>query len=103
MQNGVLTFVFLAVASHACSPFSYCVAIASAHPQAILASPMGVVRLMDLLMEREVVRNEALLLLIGLSRASVDIQKIAAFEGAFDRLLTIIRWLRWPFRNGIVV
>ncbi|KAK9814747.1 hypothetical protein WJX72_010794 [[Myrmecia] bisecta] len=59
--------------------------------EAILASPMGVVRLMDMMAEREVIRNEALLLLIGLTRANADIQKIAAFEGAFDRLLNIIR------------
>ena len=59
--------------------------------QAVLASPMGVVRLMDMMNEREAIRNEALLLLIGLARSSQDIQKIAAFEGAFERLLKIIR------------
>ena len=59
--------------------------------QAILAAPMGVVRLMDLLGDaHEVIRNEAVLLLTGLTRASADIQKIAAFEGAFDRILQIL-------------
>ena len=59
--------------------------------QAILAAPMGVVRLMDLIGDgREAIRNEALLLMVGLTRSSPDIQKIAAFEGAFDRLLAII-------------
>ena len=59
--------------------------------QAILAAPMGVVRLMDLVSDaREAIRNEALLLLVGLTRSSPDIQKIAAFEGAFDRLLSTI-------------
>ena len=52
---------------------------------------MGVVRLMDMMNERDAIRNEALLLLIGLARANQDIQKIAAFEGAFERLLSIIR------------
>lgn len=59
--------------------------------QAVLAYPMGVVRLMDMMAEREVVRNEALLLMIVLTHSNADIQKIAAFEGAFDRLLTIIK------------
>lgn len=46
---------------------------------------MAVVRLMDLLAEREVIRNEALLLLVELSASSPEIAKIAAFEGVFDR------------------
>ena len=59
--------------------------------QAILAAPMGVVRLMDMVSDgREAIRNEALLLLVGLTRTNADIQKIAAFEGAFDALLSII-------------
>lgn len=59
--------------------------------QAILAAPMGVVRLMDTIADgREAIRNEVLLLLVGLTRSSPDIQKIAAFEGAFDRLLSIV-------------
>ncbi len=52
---------------------------------------MGVVRLMDMMAEREVVRNEALLLMIVLTHSNADIQKIAAFEGAFDRLFKIIK------------
>lgn len=62
--------------------------------QAILASPTGVVRLMDMMSQSDVIRNEALLLLISLAKANQDIQKIAAFEGAFDRLLKIIRCTR---------
>ncbi len=57
----------------------------------MLASHMGVVRLMDMMAEREAIRNEALLLLIRLTRDSTDIQKIAAFEGAFERVLSIVR------------
>ena len=59
--------------------------------QAVLAAPMGVVKLMDLLGDsHEVVRNEALLLLIGLAHVSPEVKRIAAFEGAFARLLAII-------------
>ena len=57
----------------------------------ILAYPMGVSRLMDLLSDsREVIRNDALLLLVHLTRSNANIQKIVAFENAFDRLLEIV-------------
>lgn len=52
---------------------------------------MSVARLGELLSEREALRNEALLLLGALSRGSSEAQKMLAFEGAFDRLLSIIR------------
>jgi len=59
--------------------------------QAILVSPLGVSRLMDLLSDnREVVRNDGLLLLIQLTKGNAAIQKIVAFENAFDRLLEVI-------------
>ncbi|RMX42738.1 hypothetical protein pdam_00014155 [Pocillopora damicornis] len=59
--------------------------------QCILVSPMGVSRLMDLLSDsREIIRNEGLLLLIQLTKSNAAIQKIVAFENAFDRLLEII-------------
>uniref|UniRef100_A0A3P9JMS1 General vesicular transport factor p115 n=1 Tax=Oryzias latipes TaxID=8090 RepID=A0A3P9JMS1_ORYLA len=57
----------------------------------ILVSPMGVSRLMDLLADsREVIRNDGLLLLQQLTRGNAAIQKIVAFENAFERLLDII-------------
>jgi hypothetical protein len=57
----------------------------------ILTSPMGVSRLIDLLDDkREIIRNEGLLLLISLSRSNAEIQKIIAFENAFEKLLSII-------------
>ena len=59
--------------------------------QAVLAAPLGVVHLMDMLGDKEALRNEALLLFMGLSRSNQSIQQIAAFEGAFERLLNIIR------------
>eukprot|EP01114_Cavostelium_apophysatum_P021398 TRINITY_DN7452_c0_g1_i1.p1 TRINITY_DN7452_c0_g1~~TRINITY_DN7452_c0_g1_i1.p1 ORF type:complete len:901 (+),score=274.81 TRINITY_DN7452_c0_g1_i1:141-2843(+) len=64
---------------------------ASQLQQAILVSPMGIARLMDLLRDnRELVRNEALLLLLGLTKSNQEIQKIITFEGAFEILLNII-------------
>jgi len=60
--------------------------------EAVLVSPMGISRIMDLLSDsREAIRNDALLLLLQLSRSNPQIQKIIAFENAFDRLLAIIR------------
>ncbi|XP_069699958.1 general vesicular transport factor p115 isoform X3 [Periplaneta americana] len=57
----------------------------------ILVSPMGVSKLMDLLGDsREVIRNDALLLLIQLTKGNANIQKIVAFENAFDRLFDVI-------------
>ncbi|KAG2445332.1 hypothetical protein HYH02_008798 [Chlamydomonas schloesseri] len=75
--------------------------------EAILATPMSVVRLTELLGERsEIIRNEALLLLVALTRmegagaggagagapgGASEVQKIAAFEGAFDRVAELLR------------
>lgn len=57
----------------------------------ILVSPMGVSKLMDLLSDsREVIRNQALLLLTQLTKGNANIQKIVAFENAFDRLFDVI-------------
>lgn len=59
--------------------------------QIVLVSPMGVSRLMDLLDDsREVIRNDGLLLLQQLTKNNAAIQKIVAFENAFERLLDII-------------
>ena len=58
----------------------------------ILASPMGVVRLMDLLSDtRDIIRNEGLLLLIQLTSSNPSIQKIVTFENAFERLIDICK------------
>ena len=53
---------------------------------------MGVVHLMDMMTDMDALRNEVLLLLIGLTHANAAIQQIAAFEGAFERLLNIIKY-----------
>ncbi|XP_036056954.1 general vesicular transport factor p115 isoform X3 [Onychomys torridus] len=59
--------------------------------QIVLVSPMGVSRLMDLLADsREIIRNDGVLLLQALTRSNGAIQKIVAFENAFERLLDII-------------
>lgn len=44
-----------------------------------------------MLEEQEVIRNEAVLLLQHLASGNPEIQKIMAFEGAFDRLFAIVR------------
>ncbi|KAL4400429.1 Vesicle-mediated ER to Golgi transport protein [Malassezia pachydermatis] len=50
----------------------------------------------------EIIRNEALLLLPQLVKDSADIQKIVAFEGAFERLLDIIAQ-EGRIEGGVVV
>ena len=71
--------------------------------EAVLVTPMGISRIMDLLSDsREVVRNDALLLLLQLTRTNRQIQKIVAFENAFDRLLDVIQREGWS-DGGIVV
>ncbi|KAL2935554.1 Golgin candidate 6 [Bienertia sinuspersici] len=59
--------------------------------ESILAIPRGITRLMDMLMDREVIRNEALLLLTYLTREAEEIQKIVVFEGAFEKIFTIMK------------
>ncbi|MCO5604777.1 hypothetical protein L7F22_058947 [Adiantum nelumboides] len=58
--------------------------------EAVLATPQGLTRLMDMMQDREVIRNEALLLLTFLTRSAEEIQKIAVFEGVFEKLFNII-------------
>ncbi|CAF1188763.1 unnamed protein product [Rotaria magnacalcarata] len=55
------------------------------------SGPMGVSKLVDLLQdEREVIRNDTLLLLQILTRSNANIQKIVAFENGFERLFEIL-------------
>ncbi|XP_011311761.1 general vesicular transport factor p115 [Fopius arisanus] len=69
----------------------------------ILVSRMGVSRLMDLLIDsREVIRNDALLLLIQITKGNANIQKIVAFENAFDRIFDVITQ-EGGVEGGIVV
>ncbi|KAL3652721.1 Golgin candidate 6 [Castilleja foliolosa] len=59
--------------------------------EAILTIPRGITRLVDMLKDREVIRNEALLLLTYLTREAEEIQKILVFEGAFENIFSIIK------------
>ncbi|KAI3997500.1 hypothetical protein MKX01_008107 [Papaver californicum] len=59
--------------------------------EAILTIPQGITRLMDMLMSREAIRNEALLLLTYLTHEAEEIQKIVVFEGAFEKIFTIVQ------------
>ena len=71
--------------------------------EAVLVSPMGISRMMDLLLDsREVIRNDAILVLLELTKSNKQIQKIVAFENAFDRLLMIIQ-VEGYSEGGIVV
>lgn len=59
--------------------------------ECILSAPLGISTLVQLLDDqREVVRNEALGLLIYLTPTSLEIQKLVAFENAFERIFAII-------------
>ncbi|KAI5283472.1 hypothetical protein KEM54_002107 [Ascosphaera aggregata] len=69
--------------------------ISSARPErtqeSIFTAPLGISRLVSLLDEpREPIRNEALLLLISLTSSSPELQKVVAFENAFDKIFALI-------------
>lgn len=69
--------------------------ISSARPdrtqECIFTASLGVSRLVRVLDDgREAVRNEALLLLVALTPSSTELQKVVAFENAFDRIFAII-------------
>lgn len=59
--------------------------------ECIFTAPLGISKLVGLLDERrEALRDEAVSLLIYLTPSSVEIQKLVAFESAFERLFAII-------------
>lgn len=73
----------------------------------VLAAPGGCSAVLQCLdaaptSSTEIIRNEALLLLPSLVHGSVDIQKIIAFEGAFERLLDIVAQ-EGRIEGGVVV
>ncbi|KAF8066204.1 ycf42 [Scenedesmus sp. PABB004] len=71
---------------------------------AVLTSPVGVVALMDLLASpMEVLRNEALLLLVGLCSGCAAVANVAAFEGGFEKLLAICASEGGPAGGDVVV
>lgn len=59
--------------------------------ECILVAPMGIPRLVAVLDDvREAVRDEGIALLTYLTPASIDIQKLVAFEKGFERVFEII-------------
>ncbi|EEH36686.2 intracellular protein transport protein [Paracoccidioides lutzii Pb01] len=69
--------------------------ISSARPErtqeCIFTAPLGISRLVNVLSDsREPVRNEALLLLIALTPSSAELQKVVAFENAFELIFSIV-------------
>ena len=69
--------------------------ISAARPErtqeCIFTAPLGVSRLVAVLDDRrEAVRNEALVLLVALTPSSTELQKVVAFENAFDRIFHLI-------------
>ncbi|GAA6058533.1 hypothetical protein JCM10212_006972 [Sporobolomyces blumeae] len=72
--------------------------------QYVLTSPGGIGRLVETLDDsREIIRNESLLLIISLTTSNAEIQKLLAFEGAFDKLFSIVRNEGGIGSGGIVV
>ncbi|KAL8709368.1 MAG: hypothetical protein Q9220_005862 [cf. Caloplaca sp. 1 TL-2023] len=70
-------------------------AISTARPErtqeCVATSPVGVSRLVAVLDDkREAVRSEGLLLLTSLTPSSPELQKVVAYENAFDRIFNII-------------
>lgn len=60
--------------------------------ECIFTAPLGISRLVTILDDRrEAIRNEGLSLLTYLTPHSTELQKLVAFENAFDRIFTIIK------------
>ncbi|MCJ1435269.1 hypothetical protein MMC27_004641 [Xylographa pallens] len=83
-------------------------AISAARPErtqeCVYTAPLGVSRLVAILDDkREAVRTEGLLLLTALTVSSSDLQKLVAFENAFDRVFAIIGAEGSLTHGGVVV
>ncbi|PWW73560.1 hypothetical protein C7212DRAFT_217553 [Tuber magnatum] len=71
--------------------------------ECILTAPLGISRLVSVLDDkRDAIRNEGILLIINLSNGHTDIQKLIAFENAFERMFSIIE-LEGGVEGGIIV
>ncbi|KAF2458764.1 p115 like vesicle tethering protein [Lineolata rhizophorae] len=82
--------------------------ISSARPErtqeCILSAPLGTTRLVATLDDpRDAVRNAGLLLLTDLTQSSTELQKLVAFESAFDRLFRLIDAEGSLSQGGIIV
>ncbi|KAI9858130.1 MAG: hypothetical protein M1824_004450 [Vezdaea acicularis] len=72
--------------------------------ECILNAPLGISRLAAILDDRrDAIRNEGLLLLAGLTPSSSELQKLVAFENAFDRIFNIINTEGGLLQGGIIV
>ncbi|KAI5804550.1 p115 like vesicle tethering protein [Geopyxis carbonaria] len=70
--------------------------------ECVLTAPHGITRLVSILDDkRDAIRNEVILLIIHLTSGHTDIQKLVAFENAFDRIFSIID-LEGGVEGGIV-
>ena len=71
---------------------------------AVIAAPSGVSKILDLLQDsREIIRNEGLLFCAALVRDNADLQKIVAFQGAFEQVMKIIVEENGTWDGGLIV
>lgn len=71
---------------------------------AVLNSPSGVSKVLDLLKDsREIIRNEGLLFCGALVRGNADLQKILAFQGAFEQVMQIIVEEEGPWTGQLII
>ncbi|KAL9103853.1 MAG: hypothetical protein Q9163_001131 [Psora crenata] len=83
-------------------------AILTARPErtqeCVYTAPLGVARLVAILEDkREAIRGEGIYLLTSLTSSSPDLQKLVAFENAFDRVFGIIDGEGALTHGGIIV
>ncbi|KAI9835376.1 MAG: hypothetical protein M1838_005313, partial [Thelocarpon superellum] len=83
-------------------------AVLSARPErtqeCVFTAPLGISRLVAILDDRrDVIRNEGLLLLTSLTPSSPELQKLVAFENAFDRIFSLITAEGSLSQGGIVI
>ncbi|KAI9677302.1 MAG: hypothetical protein M1829_002645 [Trizodia sp. TS-e1964] len=72
--------------------------------ECILLAPLGISRLVAILDDkRETIRNEGLFLLTSLTPTSAELQKLVAFENAFERVFALIKVEGSLTNGGIIV
>eukprot|EP01025_Chloroclados_australasicus_P026025 TRINITY_DN2584_c0_g3_i5.p1 TRINITY_DN2584_c0_g3~~TRINITY_DN2584_c0_g3_i5.p1 ORF type:complete len:852 (+),score=125.31 TRINITY_DN2584_c0_g3_i5:245-2800(+) len=71
--------------------------------ECILMGPNSIQSLVALLSDRELVRNESLILLLQLCRRSEQAKSVAAQQGAFNSLLNLISEEKGVFTQSVVV
>ncbi|KAI9696092.1 MAG: hypothetical protein M1836_005923 [Candelina mexicana] len=83
-------------------------AISSARPErtleCVFTAPLGITRLVAILDDRrDAIRNEGVLLLTALTTSSTELQKLVAFENAFDRIFALIESEGSLTHGGVIV